>query len=212
MGKSFPQTCVGNLFQQVALGMLFPKGDLGIIGTLLAVAISSFLTCISVFRTSNIHTAFSRTYEYPPFCLAVRWPVRFSTLDIQCATRALIKCWQKYFHITLISSPVHNHQSMSGGRWSEARPCLLGNVGGWSEARPWVQQGGYQWSNPEHVLNTGITSSYPQQPMLYSSPQTCYGWSPPVCQTQPSPAQPGSSPAFCSRCLVFGKVFTLSPV
>jgi hypothetical protein len=106
---------------------------------------------------------------------------------------------------------------MSGGSWSEARPCLgvgtmQGNVGGWSEARPWIQQGGYQWINPEHGLSTGINSTYPQQQMLYSSPQTCCGWSPPVCQTQPSPTQPGSSPAFCSSCLVFGKVFTLSPV
>ena len=108
---------------------------------------------------------------------------------------------------------------MSGGSWSEARPCLgvgmgamHGNVGGWSEARPWVQQGGYQWSNPEQGFSTGITSSYPQQPMLYSSPQTCCGWSPPVCHTLPSPFPPDTSPAYCSSCLVFGKVFTVSLV
>ena len=110
---------------------------------------------------------------------------------------------------------------MSGGMWSEARPCLgmgnngmdvHGNVGGWSEARPWVQQCGYQWSNPQQGLSSGITSSYLQQPMLCSSPQTCCVWSPHVCQTQPSPVPAGGSPAYCSSCLVFGKVFTVSPV
>ena len=107
---------------------------------------------------------------------------------------------------------------MSGGSWSEARPCLdvgmgvCGSEGGWSETRPWVQQCGYQWSNPQQGLGTGITSSHLQQPMLYSSHQTCCGWSPPVCQIQPSPPPAGGSPAYCSSCLVFGKVFTVSPV
>ena len=104
------------------------------------------------------------------------------------------------------------------GSWSEARPCLdvgigvHGGDGGWSEARPWVQQCGYQWSNTQQGLGTGISSSHLQQPMLYSSHQPCCGWSPPVCQTQPSLPPGGSSPAYCSSCLVFGKVFTVSPV
>jgi hypothetical protein len=87
----FRRTSVGKSFLRVALGVLFQLGALGKIGTLLAVDISSFLTCFFVFRTSNIHTAISKACEYPPCCLTVRRPVRFSTLGIECPTRALFK-------------------------------------------------------------------------------------------------------------------------
>ena len=108
---------------------------------------------------------------------------------------------------------------MSGGPWSEARPSFgvgmdgLGNVGGgWSEARSWVQQGGCQWNNPQQGLETGTNSNYLQQPMRCSSQQACCGWSTPVCQTQTLTLPVGGRPAYCSSCLVFVKVFTVSPV
>ena len=121
-----------------------------------------------------------------------------------------------------LCQPINGGESvwMSGGPWSEARPSFgvgmdgLGNVGGgWSEARPWVQQGGCPgWNNPQQGFGTGTNSTYLQQPTLCSSQQTCCGWSPPVCQNQTSPLPVGGKPAYCSSCLVFGKVFTVSPV
>ena len=60
------------------------------------------------------------------------------------------------------------------------------------------------WSNAQQGLSFGF---YLQQPILCSSPQTFFGLSPPVCQTQPSPVN-----LFCSSCLMFGRVFTLSQI
>ena len=59
------------------------------------------------------------------------------------------------------------------------------------------------WSNAQQGLSFGF---YLQQPILCSSPQTFFGLSPPVClHLQPSPVN-----LFCSSCLMFGRVFTLS--
>jgi hypothetical protein len=59
------------------------------------------------------------------------------------------------------------------------------------------------WSNAQQGLTFGC---YLQQPIMCSSPQNFFGLSPPVClHLQPSPVN-----LFCSSCLMFGRVFTLS--
>ena len=89
-----------------------------------------------------------------------------------------------------------------------------GNAGG-SDARPqWVTG----WNYPQHFQqgSTGVSSGYMQQSSLCSSPVTCLVWNPPitpVCQAQPTPYLPPSGgPAYCSSCMLFGNVFTVSPV
>ena len=105
-----------------------------------------------------------------------------------------------------------------------------GNNAGGSDARP--QQWMTDWNYPQHFQqgSTGVSSGYMQQPSLCSSPVTCFVWNPPVtpvcqaqptpslvtpvCQAQPTPSLPPSSggPAYCSSCMLFGNVFTVSPV
>ena len=91
-----------------------------------------------------------------------------------------------------------------------------GNAGG-SDARP--QQWMTDWNYSHHFQqgSTGVSSGYMQQTSLCSSPVTCFVWNPPVtpvCQAQPTPSLPPSSggPAYCSSCMLFGNVFTVSPV
>ena len=88
-----------------------------------------------------------------------------------------------------------------------------GNNAGGSDARP--QQWMTDWNYPHHFQqgSTGVSSGYMQQPSLCSSPFTCLVWNPPVFQAQPTPSLPPSGqPTYCSSCMMFGNVFTVSPV
>ena len=91
-----------------------------------------------------------------------------------------------------------------------------GNAEGY-DARP--QQWMTDWNYPHHFQqgSTGVSSGYMQQTSLCSIPVTLLGWNPPVTpvyQVQPTtpPLPPGGRPAYCSSCMLFGNVFTVSPV
>ena len=86
----------------------------------------------------------------------------------------------------------------------------------WSEARPWCEvTPGY--SNHLQQSPTGISSNISQTLMLCSCPQCCGRWVG-VSQPPPSPVPPpqppphAGNPAFCGSCLLFGNVYTLTPV
>ena len=82
---------------------------------------------------------------------------------------------------------------------------VSGNAGG-SDART-------LWMTPQQQGWTGVSSGYMQQSSLCSSPVTCLVWNPPVCQPTPTlPLPPCGQPAYCSSCMLFGNVFTVSPV
>ena len=92
---------------------------------------------------------------------------------------------------------------------------MMGNAQ-WSEARPWCEvTPGY--SNHLQQSPTGISSNISQTLMLCSCPECCGRWVG-VSQPPPSPVPPpqppfhGGKPAFCGSCLLYGNVYTLSPV
>ena len=102
----------------------------------------------------------------------------------------------------LVSGPAGTGCSWTAGNetWSEARPLGVGN--GWN--------GGVQQS-PQfpHGLHSGISSDSSQNYTLYSCPQFSGGW---IGGYQPptTPAPP-PKPAYCSSCMLYGNVFTLTP-
>ena len=102
----------------------------------------------------------------------------------------------------LVSGPAGTGCSWTAGNetWSEARPLGVGN--GWN--------GGVQQS-PQfpHGLHLGISSDSSQNYTLYSCPQFSGGW---IGGYQPptTPAPP-PKPAYCSSCMLYGNVFTLTP-
>ena len=107
--------------------------------------------------------------------------------------------------------PIVNENRISSGfnspsLYSFSQPLeVSGNAGG-SDART-------LWMTPQHFQQgwTGVSSGYMQQSSLCSSPVTCLVWNPPVCQPTP-PLPPSGQPAYCSSCMLFGNVFTVSPV
>ena len=100
--------------------------------------------------------------------------------------------------------------------YSGNQPYGGSGYAGGSDARPHLMT---EWNYPQYFQqgSTGVSSGYMQQTSLCSSPITLLGWNPPVTpvyQVQPTtpPLPPGGRPAYCSSCMLFGNVFTVSPL
>ena len=102
-----------------------------------------------------------------------------------------------------VSGPVGTGCGWRGGNenWSEARPLGVGNG---------LICGFQQSPRFPHGLYAGISSDSSQNHTLCSCPQCSGGWVG-SCQPPASPTPP-PRPAYCSSCMLYGKVFTLTPM
>ena len=96
-----------------------------------------------------------------------------------------------------------------GAAWKTGTPH-------WSEARPGSQVTPV-YSNQPQLSPTGMSSITPQTLTLCSCPQCCGSWTgmsqpPPTPVLPPQPPPPAGRPAFCGSCLLYGNVYTLTPV
>ena len=114
-------------------------------------------------------------------------------------------------------NPMLCSTSASQVHWPGGYGCanMTGNTQ-WSEARSRGEvTPGY--SNHLQQSPTGISSNISQTLMLCSCPQCCGSWVG-VSQPPPSPVPPpqphpyAGKPAFCGSCLLYGNVYTLTPV
>ena len=101
-----------------------------------------------------------------------------------------------------VSGPAGYGCGWTGGNatWSEARPLGVGNG---------LNSGFQQSPQFPHGLYSGISSDSTQYHTLCSCPQCSGGWVG-SCQPPASPTPP-SRPAYCSSCMLYGNVFTLTP-
>ena len=116
----------------------------------------------------------------------------------------------------VVSQAVPSGTAVVGGGGEEIVPVqptyISSGYAGGSDAMPHLMT---EWNYPQHFQqgSTGVSSGYMQQTSLCSSPITLLGWNPPVqAQPTPPPLPPGGRPAYCSSCMLFGNVFTVSPV